>query len=81
MLDSDAHAWTEIFINGGGWYPVDMTPDADSPLPGQGSAAVEEEATPTDAGGESSEQPQEMAQAMPECFEYMRRYLSLWLLC
>ena len=58
VLDSDAHAWTEIFINGGGWYPVDMTPDADSPLPGQGSAAVEEETAPTDAGGEISEQPQ-----------------------
>lgn len=29
VLDSDAHAWTEIFIgNASGWYPIEMTPEA-----------------------------------------------------
>lgn len=27
ILDSDAHAWTEVFVGeNAGWYPVDMTP-------------------------------------------------------
>lgn len=25
-LDSDAHAWVEVYITGYGWYPVEMTP-------------------------------------------------------
>lgn len=25
-LDRDAHAWVEVYINGYGWYPVEMTP-------------------------------------------------------
>ena len=28
VVDSDAHAWVEIYIDGYGWYPVDMTPAA-----------------------------------------------------
>ena len=26
ILDSDAHAWVEIYLDGYGWYPVEMTP-------------------------------------------------------
>lgn len=26
VLDSDAHAWVEIYLDGYGWYPVEMTP-------------------------------------------------------
>ncbi len=26
VLDSDAHAWVEVYIGGCGWYPVEMTP-------------------------------------------------------
>ena len=28
MRDSDAHAWVEIFLEGYGWYPVEVTPAA-----------------------------------------------------
>lgn len=26
VLDSDAHAWVEMYVDGYGWYPVEMTP-------------------------------------------------------
>ncbi len=26
VMDSDAHAWAEIYLDGYGWYPVEMTP-------------------------------------------------------
>ena len=26
VTDYDAHAWTEVFVQGYGWYPVEMTP-------------------------------------------------------
>ena len=28
VLDSNAHAWVEIYLDGYGWYPVEMTPPA-----------------------------------------------------
>lgn len=32
VLDSSAHAWAEIYLDGYGWYPVEMTPGGgDSP--------------------------------------------------
>ena len=34
VLDSNAHAWAEIYLDGYGWYPVEMTPSG-----GTGSAA------------------------------------------
>ena len=37
VLDSDAHAWVEIYLDGYGWYPVEMTPPAEIGLaPGEG---------------------------------------------
>ena len=38
VLDSNAHAWAEIYLDGYGWYPVEMTPSG-----GTGSAAGQEE--------------------------------------
>lgn len=26
VMDSDAHAWVEVYVDGCGWYPVEMTP-------------------------------------------------------
>ena len=28
MLDSNAHAWVEIYLDGYGWYPVEVTPSS-----------------------------------------------------
>lgn len=59
VLDSDAHAWTEIFVgDASGWYPVDMTPDAESSSPGQSSVFVAEKTVPTDSGEKATEKPQ-----------------------
>ena len=30
ITDYEAHAWTEVFIQGYGWYPVEMTPSEDT---------------------------------------------------
>lgn len=49
VLDSQAHAWVEIFLDGLGWVPVEMTP-------GYGDSLLEDsmEAPPADA---ETEQP------------------------
>lgn len=31
--DSAAHAWTEIYLEGYGWYPIDLTPGYEEDLP------------------------------------------------
>lgn len=31
VLDSNAHAWVEIYLDGYGWYPVEVTPSASAP--------------------------------------------------
>lgn len=40
VLDSDAHAWVEIYLNGYGWYPVEVTPASTSDTPHQSQAPV-----------------------------------------
>ncbi len=61
VQDSDAHAWVEVYIDGCGWYPVEMTPgysgtgdgailseDPASPVPETPDEPEPEEETPDD---------------------------------
>ena len=43
VLDSNAHAWVEIYLEGYGWYPVEVTPSS----PAQEDPEPEPEATPS----------------------------------
>ena len=53
VLDSNAHAWAEIYLDGYGWYPVEMTPGG-----GTGSAAGQEEDGAGEDGQEAARPPQ-----------------------
>lgn len=51
VLDSNAHAWVEIYLYGYGWYPVEVTPsstNSDIPTPSQAPvASAAPSSTPT----------------------------------
>lgn len=51
VLDSNAHAWVEIYLDGYGWYPVEVTPTDTAPDPSDPdkTPAVSAAATPTPA--------------------------------
>lgn len=53
VLDSDAHAWVEVYIAGYGWHPVEMTPGYSG-----GGGSVELAGTPEDTGP-AEEAPEE----------------------
>lgn len=68
VLDSQGHAWVEIFLDGLGWVPVEMTPGYGDSLPEdrpEENAADEETEQPTveppsnEASAESSEESEE----------------------
>ena len=66
VRDEAAHAWTEVYINGYGWYPVDLTPgyEGDS-LPGV-DATPEPTATPEPSASPSDDpQPSTAPSATP----------------
>jgi hypothetical protein len=44
--DSAAHAWVEVYVDGYGWYPVEVTPDAAFDENVQGGAASEPSPSP-----------------------------------
>jgi len=61
VLDRDAHAWVEIYLDGYGWYPVEMTPGYSG-----GVSGVElEGGTAAPVGGEGPEED-EPEEAPPE---------------
>jgi len=58
VLDRDAHAWVEIYLEGYGWYPVEMTPGYSG-----GESGVELEGgaeTPDDEENPVEDEPEEM---------------------
>ena len=70
ILDSDAHAWTEVFSEWGGWIPAEMTPDSsgthrrektqtETPLPTKKNVSFSEktEGTQTEETLESTPTP------------------------
>ncbi len=57
VLDSDAHAWVEIYLEGYGWYPVEVTP---------ASGDVPEPETPATTEPETSATPEPTLQPTPE---------------
>lgn len=68
VLDSEAHAWTEIYIDGYGWLTIDVTPgytdyiqqtDTSNINSGTQSDRNEERQTVTEASSESADSSQE----------------------
>lgn len=56
VMDSGAHAWVEIYLDGYGWYPVEMTPGYAG-----GSSGVELSGTPdAETSGEKEPEPGEL---------------------
>ena len=56
VLDSDAHAWVEIYLDGYGWYPVEMTPGYTGGENGISLAGESEEEAPELPEEEPSEE-------------------------
>ncbi len=55
VLDSDAHAWVEIYLDGYGWYPVEMTPAAGTGITSQ-APMLPESAAPVETPEEPDEE-------------------------
>ena len=57
--DAAAHAWVEIYLDGYGWHPVEVTPAvaADVPVPGDASDEMVEPDTPAEPEADETQQP------------------------
>lgn len=65
LTDINAHAWVEIYVDGFGWYPVEMTPGYYSDQKGnvtaeerQGTSAEEDQKEPENTEPPETEEPQ-----------------------
>lgn len=60
ILDSDAHAWTEVFVGeNAGWYPVDMTPGEDQAAENtEGTGFLTPTPIPTPTPAKNTEKPE-----------------------
>lgn len=70
VLDSDAHAWVEVYIDGYGWHPVEMTPGYAGGGSGVELSGAPEAEEPDGGGeapsGETPERPDEPEAETPE---------------
>ena len=79
VLDSDAHAWVEIYLDGYGWYPVEMTPgyagggngisladESEEEDPGLPDEQLPEEEAPEERPEEESDQALWPEEDLPE---------------
>lgn len=69
VMDSDAHAWVEVYVDGCGWYPVEMTPGysggaGDVTL--SGAPEVPEPEEPGQPDEPEPDQPEEEAPGEPD---------------
>ncbi len=73
--DSAAHAWVEIYLEGYGWYPVEMTPaeglptgmeSEEAPAQGEENAPEAQEETPPEQEEPSPDLPEEEPQTPEE---------------
>ena len=64
-LDSDAHAWVEIYLDGYGWHPVEMTPGYAG---GEAGISLVEDLGAGEPGQPEEQEPQEEApeEELPE---------------
>lgn len=63
VLDSDAHAWVEVYIGGCGWYPVEMTPGYSG---GEGDVTLSEDPETTVPEVPDAEEPGDPETPEPE---------------
>ena len=71
VRDSDAHAWVEIYLDGYGWYPVEMTPGRQGGVPEMVAPEVLQTEVPPempedDAAEEEPEDPEVPEDSQPE---------------
>lgn len=65
VMDSQAHAWAEVYLPDYGWVPVEVTPGYESGDGGSGAEALPETPTP-ELGAETTPVPTEPAEPSQE---------------
>lgn len=66
VYDSNAHAWVEIYVNGEGWVPIDVTPRMNRVAEGQNATDGSEETGETVPGEEVPQPTEDVESGTPE---------------
>lgn len=66
VRDSDAHAWVEVYVDGYGWHPVEMTPGYAGGGNGVDLAAAPEEVNQGEDENPPDETPEDVPAPVPE---------------